>query len=80
MRRVLTLAIAFAMTAGIGQLIAAQNPPATPPAQQQPATPPPADISAPAPATAQAETARVKTMEGELTNVDPDKKDRKSVV
>ena len=46
MRKVLTFVTALAMSAGLAQLAAAQNPPSPPPPTEQPATPPAPDTSA----------------------------------
>jgi len=69
MRKVLTFVTAVAMSAGLAQLAAAQNPPSPPPPTEQPATPPAAEPSAQAPTTATADHAQKMT--GELLSVDP---------
>ena len=68
MRKVLTFVTALAMSAGLAQLAAAQNPPSPPPTEQ-PATPPAPDTSAQAPAAATADHAQ--KLSGELLSVDP---------
>src|SRR5262245_34865019 len=68
MRRVLTFAAAVAMTAGLAQVAAAQNPPSPPPTQQ-PSTPPAPDPNAQAPAATTSE--HTQKMSGELLSVDP---------
>jgi len=69
MRKVLTFVTALAMSAGLAQLAAAQNPPSPPPPTEQPATPPAPDTSAQAPAAATADHAQ--KLSGELLSVDP---------
>ena len=66
MRRVLTFVTAVAMSAGLAQLAAAQNPPSPPPPTEQPAAPPATAAQAP---TAPAEHAQ--KLSGELLSVDP---------
>lgn len=68
MRRVLTFVTAVAMSAGLAQLAAAQNPPSPPPTEQ-PATPPATDTTAQAPASTTAD--QKMKMSGELLSVDP---------
>jgi hypothetical protein len=69
MRKVLTFVTALALSAGLAQLAAAQNPPSPPPPTEQPATPPAPDTSAQAPAAATADHAQ--KLSGELLSVDP---------
>jgi hypothetical protein len=69
MRRVLTFVTAVAMSAGLAQLAAAQNPPSPPPPTEQPATPPATDTSAQAPTNSMAD--QKQKMSGELLSVDP---------
>lgn len=69
MRRVLTFVTAVAMSAGLAQLAAAQNPPSPPPPTEQPATPPAPDTSAQAPSASTAD--HTEKMSGELLSVDP---------
>jgi hypothetical protein len=68
MRRVFTFVSAVAMSAGLAQFAAAQNPP-TPPATEQPSTPPTSDTSAQSPSSARADHSQ--KMSGELLSVDP---------
>jgi len=68
MRKVLTFVTAVAMSAGLAQLAAAQNPPSPPPPTEQPATPPAQDPSAQVPAST---TDHAQKMSGELLSVDP---------
>jgi len=69
MRRVLTFVTAVAMSAGLAQLAAAQNPPSPPPPTEQPATPPTPDTSAQSPSATSSDHAQ--KMSGELLSVDP---------
>jgi hypothetical protein len=69
MRRVLTFVTAVAMSAGLAQLAAAQNPPSPPPPTEQPATPPAPDTSAQTPSSTTADHAQ--KLSGELLSVDP---------
>jgi hypothetical protein len=69
MRRVLTFAAAVALSAGLAQVAAAQNPPSPPPPTEQPSAPPTTDAVAPAPMSADASHAQKLT--GELLSVDP---------
>jgi len=68
MRKILTFVTAVAMSAGLAQLAAAQNPPSPPPPTEQPATPPAQDPSAQVPAST---TDHAQKMSGELLSVDP---------
>ena len=68
MRKVLTFVTAAALSAGLAQIAAAQNPPSPPPTEQ-PSAPPATDATAPAPAAATADHAQKMT--GELLSVDP---------
>lgn len=69
MRRVLTFVTAIAMSAGLAQLAAAQNPPSPPPPTEQPATPPAPATSAQSPSATTAD--HTMKMSGELLSVDP---------
>lgn len=69
MRRVLTFVTAVAMSAGLAQLAAAQNPPSPPPPTEQPATPPAPDTSAQSPSATTSDHSQ--KMSGELLSVDP---------
>src|SRR5262249_53766973 len=61
---------AVALSAGLAQLAAAQNPPSPPPPTEQPSTPPPAqDPNAQSPA--MSASAHAQKMSGELLSVDP---------
>ena len=71
MRRALTFVAAFAMSAGLAQLAAAQNPPSPPPPTEQPAAPPTTDAVAPAPAPMSADASHAQKLTGELLSVDP---------
>jgi len=68
MRKVLTFVTALAMSAGLAQLAAAQNPPSPPPPTEQPATPPAPDTSAPVAAST---ADHAQKLSGELLSVDP---------
>jgi hypothetical protein len=69
MRRVLTFVSAVAMSAGLAQFAAAQNPPSPPPPTEQPSTPPASDPNAQSPSTSA--SAHSQKMSGELLSVDP---------
>ena len=72
MRRVLTFVTAAAMSAGLAQFAAAQNPPSPPPPTEQPSAPPTTDTTAQAPAsTKTTDAAKTQKMTGELLSVDP---------
>jgi Cu/Ag efflux protein CusF len=68
MRRVLTFVSAVAMSAGLAQFAAAQNPPSPPPPTEQPSTPPASDPNAQSPS---ASASHAMKMSGELLSVDP---------
>jgi hypothetical protein len=68
MRRVLTFVTAVAMSAGLAQFAAAQNPPSPPPPTEQPATP---ALSDPSPSPASTTADQKQKMSGELLSVDP---------
>jgi hypothetical protein len=70
MRRALTFVAAFAMSVGLAQLAAAQNPPSPPPPTEQPSAPPTAAATPAAPAP-MADASHSQKLTGELLSVDP---------
>jgi hypothetical protein len=71
MRRVLPFVTAVAMTAGLAQFAAAQNPPSPPPPTEQPSTPPATTATQPSSPSSMATDQRSQKMTGELLSVDP---------